>query len=448
MLGSHHMTTSSKKMIKALNKKIDGRKLVWFGTRGTDSRALLELDGFKELFSIIAPLNSLAIDVEVCLETEINRRVDLDDYRIDDDDSEAAKYIHRRLYDSLVERACLASYRPSNFLTSIYFPRSSNVEYLGLFHEIQNIFEHKPWVETELRKQGINTIPWSYIGDEDRQVVLERLESGPQVIRTSRSDGGAGLALIEDPSQLEELWVPHRDYFMGVAPYYKENIPLNVNAVVFPDGTVTLHPPSLQLIGIKNCTKRRFGYCGNDFARIGEISPKFLNELEGFIIQAGKWMASKGYLGAFGVDALLADGQVLITEINPRFQGSSDVTSWIDLDMGRPDMFLDHIAAFLGVDPHADKIRLRDLAREQMKVSQIICHNTAGTDLYRNSQHESSVKDVDKLELLSNQDVLMSPESILFRAVLYNSVTEMGGNLKSPYNEAIEQAIISLFNKV
>lgn len=439
------MQTAHSKMIDKIRQKMGRKKLVWFGTRGTDSQALLHIENFTELFSLIAPLGSLAVRLEVCLEEKIRRRVDLDNYRIDDDKSEEAMSIHKNLYRSLADESYLVSYRPSNFLTSIYFPRSKNVEYLGQFFELQDAFEHKPWVETELRKLNVQTIPWDYLGDEDINVVKERLESEKkQVIRSSRSDGGAGLYLVETPEQVDEIWKPHSDFFFAVAPYLEPSIPLNVNAVVFPDSTVSLHSPSLQLIGIQSCTNRRFGYCGNDFAKVRDLPLKIFEKLETYVTLCGKWLASQKYYGAFGVDALVYNDQVYVTEINPRFQGSSDLSSVLDYEMGRPDMFLEHIAAFLHIDLQPEKMCLRDMAQSQAKVSQVICHNTAKVPLRRNNE-PSFETDMIRYKLLPSKSIIVDPEAILFRAVVSDCVTTDGNLLNTSYNTEIQHAISNFF---
>jgi hypothetical protein len=82
-----------------------------------------------------------------------------------------------------------------------------------------------------------------------------------------------------------------------------------------------------------------------------------------------------------------------------------------------------------------------------MKISQIICHNTSGVDLRRNDKYESNSKGIDKFELLSEKDVILSPEAILFKALLYNSVTETGGDLNKPYKQEIRQAANSMFDQ-
>lgn len=433
------MPSEHERMVAAIYEELKERqikKLVWFGTRGADSRSLLALDHFKELFCIIAPLNALALQTEMCLEAQKGERVDLDAYTIDEDNSDEVKELHHRLYDSLAEPACLVPYRPSSFLSSIYFPRSQYVDYLGLFHELQDPFEHKPWVELELKKLGVKIIPWEYITEKDLNIVRERVQTGGYVLRSNRSDGGAGLRLLQDAEEVEASWLYQRDHFLAMAPFLWPNVPINVNAVLFENGEVSLHPPSLQIIGIPECTRRKFGYCGNDFAYIAELPDEILDKMENYVRTAGRWMRKQGYLGAFGVDALLYEGEVYITEINPRFQGSSDMSSWLDLDMDRPDMFLDHIAAFLGLEPLEHTLSLRELARQQKKLSQIIYHNIYDYPVRRNAVDppESSAA---RFMLMPEPGILVHPEAILFRAVIERSVTDTGIELNDPLHQEL-----------
>jgi len=228
--------------IAQIERRLGKRKLIWYGTRGTDAQVLLDLPQFSECFSLIAPLGALSLDVEVCLETMKGLRVDLDAYRIATDPSPEALDFQRRLLDSLGEPAVVTTYRSDPTFTSMYYPRSDRVEYLGLFHERQAPFEHKPWVETELKTWDVPTIPRRYLRQDDTDLLEELLEQGPLVARSTRSDGGEGLTLIRDAQEAETKLPHYPDQFFSVAPYLAPNIPLNVNAVVFQDETVSIHP--------------------------------------------------------------------------------------------------------------------------------------------------------------------------------------------------------------
>lgn len=420
------------------------RKLIWFGTRGDDARPLLAIPQFAEVFSIIAPLGSLSVANEVSLETLTARRVDLDSYRLDDDTSDEAQHLRQLLYDSLGEPAVVVLYRPLSFFSSVYYPRIEHIEYLGLFHERQGPFEHKPWVESELRRLGIEVLPWRYFADNDLRRLSEIAESGPLVLRANRSDGGAGLTLVTDRQELESRWPSHKDGFLAAAALLEPNIPLNVNACVFEDGTVTLHGPSLQLISLEGCTRRRFGFCGNDFCQVRELDPRILDALEGITLQAGSWLARKGYLGAFGVDAMVYDGRLLLTEINPRFQGSSVISARLDEALDRSDLFLNHIGAFLGL-PAPPGVRLRDLVREQPAYSQVISHNCASESIVAEPSHNNTEIDYE-CELLPRSATIVDPEAILLRVLIKGSVTTDGHHLRPPHHSKVKQIVESLLS--
>jgi hypothetical protein len=420
--------------IRDIERAIGRRKLVWFGTRGADALPLLDVAQFRECYSLIAPLGSLALDREVCLEPLTGERVDLDTYTIDHDSSDAAGEMHRAMLRSLAEPCLVALYRPCAFFTSIYFARRQWVEYLGMFHERQAAFEHKPWVETELAKEGVRVLPWQYFPDEDRTRVLEALMGEPLVLRSSRSDGGVGLRVIREPQELLSQWPEHSDRFVAASPYFETNIPLNVGCCIFDDGSVSLHGPSLQLVGVPGLTTLRLGYCGNDFASIADLGDELIDHFEEVARGAGHWLAFNGYRGAYGVDALVHDGKVYLTEVNPRFQGSSAMSAELDRALDRPDIFLNHIAAFLHQGP-PEQIPLRRLAREQPPRSQVITHNCGSVPVtvYPDASPADGSDGLPpslQLQLQTAADIAVLPQAILFRAIVRGPVTTDGFSLE------------------
>lgn len=426
-----------------IRRCLDGRKIVWFGTRGTDAQPLLEFAEFGSLFSQIAPLDAVSIATELCLETMKRMRVDLNRYNIDADRSAEAKEMHRRLIRALRGRSVLVTYRPCSYLASAYYPRSESCEYLGLFHERQAAFEHKPWVESELRRYGVRTIPWKYFDDEDQLGLAESLEAGPMVLRANRTDGGAGLTLVSSEGQLAVDRPAHYDGFLAAAPMLAPAIPLNVNGCVFRDGSLTLHAPSIQLIGLRTCTDRPFGYCGNDFARIRELEPTLLDAFEAMAQRVGKWLSREGYVGAFGIDAVIYDGKLFLAEVNPRFQGSSAVAAQLADAMGGSNLYLDHLAAFLGL-AGGTSIPLRDQAVEQDRISQIAVYNRSTIPVGRRpttiADHDDS-----QCKLLPEMGVQVDPEALLFKLVIQDAVTDDGMSLRSDADMQVRRLTTSWF---
>jgi len=436
-----------RELVRRVQARLGKRKLVWFGTRGEDVQALLDLPQFSEVFSLIAPFGSVSMKVDVCLEQLSGRRLDLDTYDIDQDKSAEARELRRTLFRSLGEPAVVVPYRPLAFLSSVQYPRSEYIEYLGLFHERQAPFEHKPWVESELKRLGVPVVPWRYFTDDDRMRVQEQVDAiGAVVLRTNRSDGGVGLKLVRTAEELVEAWQPLPDGFLAAAPFLTPHTPLNINVCVFFDGSVTLHTPSLQLLGISGCTGRSFGYCGNDFGAVLEqIEPRHLDDLEEITVRAGQWLADKGYLGAFGVDAMVHDGSVYLVEINPRFQGSSALSAKIDCEQDRPDIFLCHLAAFLGISLGWQP-SLRDIVGAQPRFAQIICHNAADTPLH-SRWGAGMTHDEFTYSLVPPRTVTVDPEAILFRAWTHRPVTQNGFSVDEISRSLIEHRLATCFEK-
>lgn len=435
------MEMTRQSMIRSLQDRIGARKLVWVGTRGYDSSGFMELPQFSESYAIIAPLGFLSLKEDFALENASGRRVDLDTYRIEDDYSNPAKELRRRLLNSLTEPAVVVAYRPSSLLSAICYPRRDFVVYLGMFHERQATFEHKVWVESELRLRGIPVIPWRYFAEEDRQRLEEELDAfGTLVIRANRSDGGAGVRAISNPEAIGEQIADSRDGFIAAAPLLEPHIPLNINACVFRDGTVSLHPPSMQLIGINECTRRRFGYCGNDFGAIKDLELELLVSFEAIVRQAGDWLCSQGYLGAFGVDALVHDGRVLLTEINPRFQGSSLLSAQLDRAMGQCDLFLCHLAAHLGLRAPTSRSVI-EIVKEQASLAQVVFHNRCEhAILYTDDKRNAGWSEV---ELLPAAQVYVEPNATLFRALMSGGITQDGCTIRREIFDCVARVSVT-----
>ena len=434
---------SHRERVRQIEDRLAGRPLIYFGTRGTDARPLLALGAMARVFSQVAPLHAAGIE-ETCLETLTKRRVDLNRYSIDQDDSDAVREMRAKMLEAFGQRAVLLPYRPTALVASAWFPRSDRVENVGVFHEQQACFEHKPWVETQLSALGVRTIPWQYFSDSDTLLIREAAERGPLVLRANRSDGGAGITLIRAPDDVARYWPTHTDGFLAAARFLSPSTPLNVNACVFADGTVVMHGASLQLIGIPDCTTRVFGYCGNDFAQAAALDDTVLDELETMATAVGGWLSQQGYRGAFGIDVLLHDGKLYLAEVNPRFQGSSRLSAEIDTELNRPDQFLNHIAAFMDLSAPA-AVPLRELVRAAPPRAHIVCHNVSSSSVRR------TLSDVDRTaipcSLVPAPDVIVEHEGILVDCVLRERVTHDGMSLRDDILSRVRTSLADLFRQ-
>jgi len=395
---------------------LGNKRLGWFGARGDDAHPLLELPNFVTCISLIAPMHAPGVTAEASLEEITHRRIDLDQYDFDSDASPGAVELRTVALRMLTGVDILVPYRPLQFFSLVMFPLGDSVRYFGNFHEHQVAFENKPWVESELRKLGVRMMPWAYFMPSEVNRAVEQLASGPVVVRRIRSSGGSGLRLVESEPEFRRLLAKADDLFVAVCPFFERAYPLNVGGCVFPDASVTLHTPSVQLIGVEGCTTRRFGYCGNDFAAASQLTAEMWDDLERQVRKIGGWLAGKGYVGAFGVDALSADEGVYVTEINPRFQGSSRISADIDRAQHRVDLYLAHLGSFLGL-PNPGSLPLRELARSQTPSAQVYFHNLDAGPV-RSGSHAPVGDSQFEWQLLPEPATSIDSGGILCRGVL------------------------------
>ena len=319
-------------MLRQVSAALANRRLVWAGIRGDDAEPLGDLPQFEASYTIINPYSRrLSVD-GAAYEDLTGVRVDLETWDIDDHLGAVETATFRRaMLQALSVPSALLPYRPSSFLSAIYFARRDRCLNLGLFGGHQSAFEHKPWVETSIAGLGVPTIPWTYVADEEQLRTEELLRQGPVMLRRSRTSGGEGIVRVDDAEQVRAQWPRVAEAFVSVAPFLEGGPPVNVGATAWHDG-VTVHYPSIQLIGIPDCVTRPFGYCGNDFGLAKQLDRRVLDQIESSTTAIGNWLRSYGYRGTFGVDFLVHDGVPLFTEINPRFQGSTHASCQLAID--------------------------------------------------------------------------------------------------------------------
>ncbi len=421
-------STSRADYIRRIENALGHRKLYWFGPRGADASALLDIGQFDGAFSIMAPLEAVSVRHDVSLEAMTGQRVDHNTYSFEADTSDALREFRSKLLSVLSHQSAIVPYRPNRFLSNICFPRVEKTQHLGMFHEHQSQFEHKPWVESELRRIGVNTLPWVYFADEDHPRLVEFFEgNGPIVLRASRSDGGVRVELIETLEQLAHHIPQHDDGFLSACRYLDDSIPLNLNGCIFKDGSVILHGLSEQLIGRSELTRRRFGYCGNVFRNGCDWQAELIDQFERNALLTGKWLAANGYVGVFGVDGLFADGTVYVVEINPRFQGSSWAVALMDRGNDMSDLYLFQLAASLGLAGPPQVPLAETVHRYRDSALAIVC-NLSGASARLSPTVASAALPQAQVDLLPRQNVDVHSEAIAARVFLDNcrSIDSLG----------------------
>jgi hypothetical protein len=422
------MTGGRAERIQAIGDALDGRQLVWFGIRGVDAEALLAIPQFTACFAITAPLEAAKLEPSTALETATGFRVDLDAYDIDLDTDPAVNDFREAVLRSLARPSAVTTYRPSTFLSDLTFATRDSSKHLGLFKDRQLAFEHKPWVETELHDLGVRTIPWRYYPTQRRRRIQVGGTHGPVVLRPSRTSGGVGISVVHDHDELEDQWSVGPGQLMGVAPFLADALPLNVNACVFGPDAITIHPASVQLIGLPGWTDRRFGFCGNDFAAVADLPSAVLSEIDTTTRTIGRWLGAMGYRGVFGADYLLDGERLYFAEVNARLQGSSRMAAALAARADHVDLLLDHVSAFLGLDP-TPSLTVADWVRELPAASQVIKHHLGDSPVTAGVPPIDRLPTGARLSLTPEPGVRIEPGAVAWCVEAPSRVTTTGFEL-------------------
>lgn len=417
--------------LRQISDVLAGRPLCWFGTRGLDAAPLARVGRLAVVSSQIAPLGAGELHAEEdCLELRVGARYDLDRYDIDLDPSPKAKGLKTRFLENARAPCVVVAYRPADFLTGPSFCEPDLISAFN-FHIFQRQFEHKPWVELNVRKAApeLAILPTAFVRDTDHERIRELTASGPMVGRTSRGSGGAGVFVFATEQEFSERLPDHSDGFIGVAPYLAKALPLNVNGCVYNDGGVVGFAPSFQLVSVRGLTSRRFGFCGNDFAAASELDREAHEEIEKAVQGVGRWLHQTGYRGIFGLDLLWDDGVLYLIELNARFQASTVLSSAIAQACGAPDPATEHVAAFLGMSRPADvnvvsQARLATTMLGAGPVAQVIHRNTMVDPVYLDEPPQPTPGGA--IEGATPRDMPVEAEAMLFRSLHSRSVTSTG----------------------
>lgn len=157
--------------------------------------------------------------------------------------------------------------------------------------------------------------------------------------------GGTGTWIVDDPARVPD--VPGA----RIAPYVV-GTPINVMGVVTPDGAAVVLPPSVQMLRIDESAHPL--YAGN---QTGDVVPPTDGRLEAGVRAIGATLAAEGFVGPFGVDAIVtADGRPRFHDLNPRMNGAVDSLRVLMAER-HPDA-VPLVAALLSCPPWTDAERV------------------------------------------------------------------------------------------
>jgi hypothetical protein len=187
----------------------------------------------------------------------------------------------------------------------------------------------------------VNTIPFVTLSGRDCTYsnIKNYFLSEEFIIQDAFSSGGDGTTLVGASDKLDFIEANKR-YL--VSPYIKDGLSINVHIVIGSDN-ILFFPPSVQIV---NEIQRKILYFGADFICYTSVDNKMQSEIKDASITIGKKVQSEGYRGVLGIDFLIKDNVLYFTEINPRFQASTQLLNKGIRARSQSSIQELHIAAF------------------------------------------------------------------------------------------------------
>jgi hypothetical protein len=244
-------------------------------------------------------------------------------------------------------------------------------------------YQLKAWLDDKrafaraVKDLGLSVVP-SFIGQmEDVHFDEARRSLGlPFVIQRPFGSSGIGTFFVNSEVELEQVRLSLGQSSVLVSKFIN-GISLNINAAVVGDQTL-VDWPSVQLVGLPDCSTRREVYCGNDYSATKLLPAPMISSTQQCARQVGSWLHALGYQGLFGLD-LIAEAdtsKVYAIDLNARFQNSTHLLTQSHILSGRVPLPVLTVAWQLGL---IDSDYLVNWQSEvfQEEGAQVIIHNLA-----------------------------------------------------------------------
>lgn len=177
---------------------------------------------------------------------------------------------------------------------------------------------------------------------------------GPKfVIQRPISSGGAGTVFITNKNEYEKykrgLNIRNKVQKIKVCKFI-EGPSLFIHGCATQNGTV--HSlPGYMIIGAPQVIHLPAGFCGNQIIK-GDPNEKIKSSMFSFVKKIGDFLYQRfNYRGMFGIDLIVEKKtqKVYITELNPRFLGSSQFLTSVFNKLNKIPLPIFHILEHLGI---------------------------------------------------------------------------------------------------
>lgn len=139
------------------------------------------------------------------------------------------------------------------------------------------------------------------------------------VVQADIASGGYGTHILDKSNYLQVLSSLTANDTYLISPYYENNIPINIHAIIY-ENDILIFPASVQIM-IEDAN--RLLYRGADYVAYNSIATELKEEFRDNTMKICSILKDMGYRGVLGLDAMIVNNEVLMLELNNRFQAST-----------------------------------------------------------------------------------------------------------------------------
>lgn len=161
-------------------------------------------------------------------------------------------------------------------------------------------------------------------------------ESNAFVLQENTGTGGLNTIVVDSDAALSNQTARYSAHkLLSVSPLLCDQTSISQNILIGADDCVLLQP-SVQEV---NTESDRPLYAGSDFVAYLSLPADARKKIYETSRVIARLLNDLGYRGFAGIDYMLASGKVYFSEINPRFQSSTDMVGTALARQGLPNIF-------------------------------------------------------------------------------------------------------------
>lgn len=211
------------------------------------------------------------------------------------------------------------------------------------------------------------------------------------IIQAPVASGGSGTFILDSVNgdEIQKRADPYKNYLVSV--YQENNVSANIHAIIYDDDII-FSPGSVQIMKEDDY---RLMYRGADFVAYRGLDKDLRARFESQALIACKEFQKQGYRGVCGIDAIFANGKVLLLEVNNRYQSSTNLLNMALRENKLPSIQELNYEAFYNKTPSAAARKIHDAVVNYSNFAYVYTgtnmHSDAILERSKNNPHVVSV---------------------------------------------------------